>query len=70
MFFGPVARRFREELAKGKMPIMTCTRCGDLQRVPKSQSRAVTGPPGGAAGRKNAEAAVAQEPRPLPPSPT
>jgi len=26
---------------------MTCTRCGDLQRVPKSQSRAVTGLPGG-----------------------
>jgi len=49
VFFGPVARRFREELAKGKLPIMTCTRCGDLQRVPKSQSRAVTGVPGGTA---------------------
>ena len=49
VFFGPVARRFREELAKGKLPIMTCTRCGDLQRVPKSQSRAVTGVPGGVA---------------------
>jgi hypothetical protein len=49
VFFGPVAQRFREELAKGKLPIMTCTRCGDLQRVPKSQSRAVTGLPGGAA---------------------
>jgi uncharacterized Fe-S cluster-containing radical SAM superfamily protein len=48
IFFGPVARRFREDLAKGKLPIMTCTRCGDLQRVPKSQSRAVTGLPGGA----------------------
>ena len=46
VFFGPVARRFREELAKGKLPIMTCARCGDLQRVPKSQSRAVTGLPG------------------------
>jgi uncharacterized Fe-S cluster-containing radical SAM superfamily protein len=47
VFFGPVARRFREELAKGKLPIMACTRCGDLERVPKSQSRAVTGVPGG-----------------------
>ncbi len=43
VFFGPVARRFREELAKGKLPIMTCARCGDLVRVPKAQSRAVTG---------------------------
>ena len=46
IFFGPVAQRFREELAKGKLPIMTCARCGDLTRVPKSQSRAVTGVPG------------------------
>jgi hypothetical protein len=45
VLFGPVAQRFREDLAKGKLPIMTCTRCGDLQRVPKSQSRAVTGLP-------------------------
>src|SRR5512137_1027072 len=50
VFFGPVAQRFRDELAKGKLPIMTCTRCGDLMRVPKSQSRVVTGlPRGGAA---------------------
>jgi len=49
VFFGPVARDFREQLAKGKLPIPTCTRCGDLLRVPKSQSRAVTGVPGGAA---------------------
>jgi uncharacterized Fe-S cluster-containing radical SAM superfamily protein len=46
VFFGPVARRFREDLAKGKLPIMTCARCGDLVRVPKAQSRAVTGLPG------------------------
>jgi hypothetical protein len=45
VFFGPVAQRFREELAKGKLPIMTCARCGDLARVPKSDSRAVTGAP-------------------------
>jgi uncharacterized Fe-S cluster-containing radical SAM superfamily protein len=37
VFFGPVAQRFRDDLAKGKLPIMTCTRCGDLQRVPKSK---------------------------------
>ena len=37
VFFGPVAKRFREELAKGKLPIMSCTRCGDLVRVPKSE---------------------------------
>jgi uncharacterized Fe-S cluster-containing radical SAM superfamily protein len=37
VFFGPVAQRFRDELAKGKLPIPTCTRCGDLQRVPKSK---------------------------------
>jgi hypothetical protein len=53
IFFGPVARQFREELAKGKLPIMTCTRCGDLQRVPKSQSRAVTGVPAGSAKAAN-----------------
>jgi hypothetical protein len=45
VFFGPVAQRFREDLAKGKLPITTCARCGDLARVPKSQSRAVTGLP-------------------------
>jgi hypothetical protein len=57
VFFGPVAQRFREDLAKGKLPIKTCTRCGDLVRVPKSQSRAVTGLPGGAPGETKAKAA-------------
>jgi len=33
VFFGPVARKFREDLANGKLPIDTCTRCGDLHRV-------------------------------------
>jgi hypothetical protein len=37
VFFGPVAQKFRDDLAKGKVPIATCTRCGDLQRVSKSQ---------------------------------
>src|SRR6185369_6734353 len=36
IFFGPVARRFREEMAKGKLPIKSCTRCGDLMILPKA----------------------------------
>ena len=56
VFFGPVARRFREELAKGKLPISTCTRCSDLARVPKAQSRAVTGLPRRGAGPSPAPA--------------
>jgi radical SAM family protein/iron-sulfur cluster protein len=36
IFFGPVAQHFRTELAKGKLPIATCARCGDLKRVPKA----------------------------------
>src|SRR5215213_5805992 len=39
VFFGPVAARFREQLAKGTLPIMSCTRCGDLTRIPKSEVR-------------------------------
>jgi len=37
VFYGPAAQRLREELAKGKIPIKSCTRCGDLKRVPKAQ---------------------------------
>jgi hypothetical protein len=48
VFFGPVAQRFREELASGRIPIKTCVRCCDLVRVPKAQSRAVTGLPAAA----------------------
>lgn len=33
VFDGPMARRFREELAKGKMPIPICARCGELRRL-------------------------------------
>src|SRR4051812_25297813 len=36
VFFGEAAWRLRSELAKGKLPISSCTRCGDLMRVPKS----------------------------------
>jgi MoaA/NifB/PqqE/SkfB family radical SAM enzyme len=38
IFFGPVAQKFREDLAKGKIPIATCSRCGDLKRLPKKDS--------------------------------
>ncbi len=34
IYFGPVAQKLRDELARGKMPIPTCTRCGDLKRLP------------------------------------
>ena len=48
VFFSPRAQWLRSELAKGKMPIITCARCGDLKRVPKSQVRIMHTPPGGA----------------------
>ena len=34
VFFGAKAQQFRDELARGKMPIPTCARCGDLKRLP------------------------------------
>src|SRR5579863_332104 len=37
VFYGPVAYGLRETLAKGKLPIMTCTRCGDLRRISRSK---------------------------------
>lgn len=48
IYYGPVARKFREELAKGRLPIMTCTRCGDLARVPKADVKTMVlpAPPG------------------------
>jgi hypothetical protein len=44
VFYGPVAQKFREDLANGKLPIMTCARCGDLARVPKSTARHLPDP--------------------------
>src|SRR5215475_2660342 len=35
VFFGPKAQEFRRKLAQGKIPIMSCTRCGDLKRIAK-----------------------------------
>ena len=37
IFFGPVARKFNDELAKGKIPIPTCSRCGDLRRLKRGE---------------------------------
>ena len=47
VFYGPVAQNFRESLARGKLPITTCTRCGDLRRIAKSKIPAdfFKGPP-------------------------
>ena len=39
VFFGPVAQKFREDLAKGKIPIPTCSRCGDLRRLPRGANK-------------------------------
>jgi MoaA/NifB/PqqE/SkfB family radical SAM enzyme len=38
IFFGPVAQKFRDDLARGKIPIPTCARCGDLQRLKKGET--------------------------------
>jgi hypothetical protein len=46
VFFGPKAQHLRTELAKGKLPIMTCARCGDLKRVCKSQVKVMKPLPG------------------------
>lgn len=43
VFFGPKAQHLRGELAKGKLPLMTCTRCGDLRKVSKSDPQ-ITNP--------------------------
>ena len=42
VFFSPAAQHLRTELAKGKLPILTCARCGDLKRAPKSGVRTFT----------------------------
>jgi hypothetical protein len=40
IFFGPVAQRFRDELAAGRLPIDTCTRCVELKRLAPGNSGA------------------------------
>lgn len=37
IFFGPAAQKLRDDLAQGKIPIPTCARCGELQRLKKSE---------------------------------
>ena len=68
IFFGPVARRFRKELAQGKLPIISCTRCGDLVRVPKSEVKTVSRPgnghPAGSAAQTNDEPELFAGPTP------
>ena len=36
VFFGPVAEKFRDQLAQGKVPIPTCARCGSFRRLEKN----------------------------------
>ena len=38
IYYGPVAQKFRETLAEGKMPIRTCSRCHDLRALKKGES--------------------------------
>src|SRR4051812_40003915 len=45
VFFGQAAQRLRSELARGKLPISSCTRCGDLMRVRKSEVKTVASLP-------------------------
>src|SRR5437016_1281897 len=67
VFFSPVAERFRTELAKGKLPIMTCTRCSDLRRAPKSSVRVATEVnPGTDTGNGETKAAAAAALQPQP----
>jgi len=37
VFFGPVSQKFQADLAKGKIPIPTCSRCGDLRRLKRGE---------------------------------
>ncbi len=37
IYYGPVAQRFRDTLAQGKIPIPTCARCHDLYRLKKGE---------------------------------
>jgi MoaA/NifB/PqqE/SkfB family radical SAM enzyme len=38
IFHGPVAKKFQADLLKGKIPIPTCTRCGDFMRLPSKNA--------------------------------
>ncbi len=38
IFAGPMAQRFRQELARGRLPTPQCARCSDLRSVPKDKA--------------------------------
>jgi len=38
IFHGSVAQKFQADLLKGKVPIPTCTRCGDFRRLPSKNA--------------------------------
>ncbi|HEU5396711.1 MAG TPA: radical SAM protein [Verrucomicrobiae bacterium] len=38
IFYGPVAEKFRADLAKGRIPITTCVRCGELKRLKRGEA--------------------------------
>lgn len=38
IFHGPVAQKFQADLLRGKIPIPTCTRCGDFRRLAPGQT--------------------------------
>jgi hypothetical protein len=44
VFFGPKAQSFREQLGRGKLPIPTCSRCGDLRLLSRDTSQAPPSP--------------------------
>ncbi len=66
IFFGPEAQHLRTELAKGKLPIMTCARCGDLKRVCKSQVRVIKATPGNGNGKSALNSSSVADPDELP----
>lgn len=45
IYYGPIAQKFRDELARGKMPIPICARCGDLRRLPPNHKPAAPAQP-------------------------
>jgi len=63
VFFSPAAQHLRTELAKGKLPIKTCARCGDLRRAHKSEVRTFAGGDAGPS-RTGAEEPLYAGPKP------
>lgn len=59
VYYGPVARSFREQLAAGRLPIPTCTRCGDLARRPKADVKQMPLPV--TPGKRNGAAHVGED---------